>query len=65
MELHELGVPIGQKILELSVYREKAMKNSNNICKYGKREIKIESLLHYINQTVWKHLFGKQADGIE
>ena len=49
MELHALGVPIGQKIYELAIYREKAMKNSNNICKYGKRELKIESLLHFVS----------------
>ena len=31
-ELHDLGFPIGQRVLELAVYRDKAMNNGGNIC---------------------------------
>ena len=31
-ELHQFGIPLGQRVLELTTYREKAMTNSNNIC---------------------------------
>jgi hypothetical protein len=48
-ELHALGVPIGMKVLELATYREKALKNNNNICQYGRRELKIVNMLHFIN----------------
>ena len=44
-ELHDLGVPLGPKILELATYREKAMKNNGNICQYGRRELKIVNML--------------------
>ena len=65
VELHDLGKPLGPKVLELTVYREKALTNNNNICQYGKRETKVVNMLHYINNQVWKTLFNKQADGIE
>ena len=64
-ELHDFGIPLGQRVLELTTYREKAMTNSNNICQYGKREVKIVNMLHFINNQCWKTLFGKTADGIE
>ena len=41
------------------------MGNNNNICQYGKREVKIVNMLHYINNQVWKTMFGKPGDGIE
>jgi hypothetical protein len=31
-ELHKFGLPLGQRVLELATYREKANANSNNIC---------------------------------
>ena len=64
-ELHDLGYPIGQRVLELSVYRDKALNNGNNICQYGRRECKSVNLLHFINNQIWKMLFGRPADGIE
>ena len=64
-ELHDLGFPIGQRVLELAVFRDKAMNNGNNICQYGRRECKSVNLLHFINNQVWKLLFGRPADGIE
>ena len=48
-ELHDFGIPLGQRMLELTMYREKAMGNNNNICQYGKREVKIVNMLHFIN----------------
>ena len=62
-ELHDLGLPIGEKVLELTIYREKSQ--NNNICQYGKRETKVVNMLHFINNSVWKTLFGRAADGIE
>ena len=47
------------------MFREKAMPNSKNICQYGRRETKIVNMLHYINNSIWKTLFGRPADGIE
>ena len=47
------------------MYRDKAATNNNNICQYGKRECKIENMLHHINNNIWKTLFGQAADGIE
>ena len=41
------------------------MKNSGNICQYGRRELKIVNMLQFINNQVFKMLIGKQADGIE
>ena len=51
--------------MELAVFREKALPNQNNICQYGRRETKLVNMLHFINNQVWKLLFGRQADGIE
>ena len=31
-QLHDLGVPIGMRVLELAQYREKAQTNNGNIC---------------------------------
>ena len=64
-QLHDLGIPIGQQVLELAAYREKAMPNNNNICQYGRRETKVVNVLHFINNQIWKILFGRTADGIE
>ena len=64
-ELHDLGLPLGPKVLELATFREKALKNNNNICQYGRRELKIVNMLHFINNQIFKMLFGKQGDGIE
>ncbi len=44
-------------------YREKG--GVSGACQNGKRETKIVSMLHFINNIVWKAFFGKQADGLE
>ena len=49
-------------MLELAFYREKGNSVATN---GGKREIEIVSMLHFINGTLWKQLFGRPADGLE
>lgn len=41
--------------MELTFYREKS----------SKRETEIVHVLHFINNQVWKQLFGRKADGLE
>ena len=41
-------------MLELLTWREKA----------AKRETKVLGILYFIHSTVWKALFGKQADSL-
>ena len=64
-ELHAFGVPLGAKVLELTVFRERSLNMSNNICNHGRREVNHVNMLHYINNQVWKTMFNKTADGIE
>ena len=54
---------MGEKLLELMFYREKG--GINGACQQGKRETKLVPMLHFINNILWKHLFGKPADGLE
>ena len=58
-------MPLGAKVLELTMYRERSLGMSNNICNHGRREVNFVNMLHYINNQVWKTLFNKTADGIE
>lgn len=50
--LHELGLRIGYKILDLLVYRER----------HKKREIKILSILTFVSTCVWRYLFGHSGE---
>ena len=61
-QLHDLGKPVGEKMIELAFYREMRTPNATNS---GKRELEIVNMLHFINTTLWKQLFGRQADGLE
>ncbi|KAG0206049.1 TRAPP subunit trs31 [Mortierella sp. GBA30] len=54
-KLNELGYRVGIRALDLLVWREK---NS-------KRETRVLGMLYFIHTTVWKTLFGKQADSLE
>ncbi|KAF9970214.1 TRAPP subunit trs31 [Actinomortierella ambigua] len=54
-KLNELGYRVGVRALDLMVWRDK---NS-------KRETKVLGMLYFIHTTVWKNLFGKQADSLE
>src|SRR5271168_2559061 len=53
--LNEMGYRVGQRVLELIVWREK---NS-------RRETRILGILQFIHTVVWKTLFGKAADSLE
>lgn len=50
-----MGYRVGQRVLELIVWREK---NS-------RRETRVLGILQFIHTTVWKTLFGKAADALE
>ena len=54
-KLSSLGYPIGEKVLELCFIRDKGMK----------RKLKINDILIFIHNDVWKMLFNKQADGLQ
>jgi Transport protein particle (TRAPP) component len=62
-QLFELGVPIGERILELMFARE--LGKNLNVSATGKRETGIVNMLHFINQQVWKGLFGRPGDDIK
>lgn len=50
------GYAIGQRLLELLLYREG---------RSAKRETRVLGILQFIAQTLYRHLFGKPADGLE
>ena len=54
-QLSSFGYPIGEKMLEITTLREKG----------HKRELKIVNILQFVHNNLWKHLFNKQADGIQ
>ncbi|KAG0309181.1 TRAPP subunit trs31 [Dissophora globulifera] len=54
-KLNELGYRVGIRALDLLVWRDK---NS-------KRETRVLGMLYFIHTTVWKTMFGKQADSLE
>ncbi|KAL2313403.1 Transport protein particle subunit trs31 [Schizosaccharomyces pombe] len=54
-KLNEHGYRVGQKLVELVVWRERN----------PKRETRILGILQYIHSSVWKYLFGKHADSLE
>ena len=55
--LNAQGHPIGLKLLDLLLFREAARTQL--------RPLTIITLLHFIKQNVWQHLFGRQADRLE
>ncbi|KAK0167147.1 hypothetical protein PV327_004581 [Microctonus hyperodae] len=54
-KLSDLGADVGHRITDLLIIREKG----------GKREIKLLNILLFIKSTVWKSLFGREADKLE
>lgn len=52
--LEEAGAAIGVRVLELVALRDGKTR----------RETRMQSMLQYINSTVWKVLFGKAADAL-
>ncbi|KAL2760370.1 hypothetical protein ACRALDRAFT_2039024 [Sodiomyces alcalophilus JCM 7366] len=55
--LNTQGHPLGLKLLDLLLYREPPRSQL--------RPLTIIALLHFIKQTLWTHLFGRQADRLE
>ncbi|XP_059475375.1 trafficking protein particle complex subunit 5 [Neocloeon triangulifer] len=53
--LHEMGVDVGSRVVDLYFVRDKSCK----------RETKLLNILLFIKTTVWKNLFGKEADKLE
>lgn len=51
------GYPIGLRLLDLLLYREPA--------RTAQRPTRILALLQFITTTLWRHLFGRQADALE
>lgn len=54
--LNQQGYSIGQRLLELLLHREG---------RTAKRETRVLGILQFIAQTLYRHLFGKPADGLE
>lgn len=50
--LHEMGMRVGYKVLDLLCYREKS----------NKRETRVLGILSFVTSNVWKYAFGKSAD---
>ncbi|KAA8912880.1 NO signaling/Golgi transport ligand-binding domain-containing protein [Sphaerosporella brunnea] len=55
-KLNIQGYAIGQRLFELLLYREG---------RSAKRETRLLGILQFIAQTLYRHLFGKSADGLE
>ncbi|CAB3381439.1 trafficking protein particle complex subunit 5 [Cloeon dipterum] len=54
-KLHEIGLDVGSRIVDLYFVRDKNCK----------RETKLLNILLFIKTTVWKNLFGREADKLE
>lgn len=61
-QLFEMGLTVGERLLELTFNREKGNSAATS---GGKRELGIVNMLHFINEKLWKTLFGRQADGLK
>ncbi|KAF8538149.1 NO signaling/Golgi transport ligand-binding domain-containing protein [Trichophaea hybrida] len=55
-KLNQQGYSIGQRLLELLLHREG---------RSAKREVRVLGILQFVAQTLYRHLFGKPADGLE
>lgn len=53
--LHALGQDVGTRVIDLYFMRERN----------GKRETKLTQMLLFVKTTVWKNLFGKEAEKLE
>jgi len=54
-KLHDLGFQVGARILDLVFVRDRA----------ARRELKLLNVLLMVKSTLWKTLFGKEADKLE
>mmetsp|Transcript_2168 Transcript_2168/g.3694 ORF Transcript_2168/g.3694 Transcript_2168/m.3694 type:complete len:190 (-) Transcript_2168:25-594(-) len=50
--LHELGLPVGARVLDLYTVRENR----------SRRETRLVPMLNFVAQTIWKQLFGHTAE---
>lgn len=50
--LHELGVRVGVRVLELYYHRERS----------NRRDTRLLNVLTFVSQTCWKHLFGHAGE---
>ncbi len=55
LKLEEAGAHVGRRVLELIAYREKPTR----------RETRLNGILTFIQNNVWKNLFGRAADSLE
>lgn len=53
--LHDMGKEVGQRVIDLYFVRERS----------SKRELKLINMLLFIKTTLWKCLFGKEAEKLE
>ncbi|CAD6237478.1 GSCOCG00002333001-RA-CDS, partial [Cotesia congregata] len=54
-EVTEVGADVGHRVTDLLIMRDKN----------GKREIKLLNILLFVKSTLWKSLFGREADKLE
>lgn len=53
--LHELGQDVGTRVIDIYFVRERS----------SKRETKLTNMLLFVKTTLWKNLFGKEAEKLE
>lgn len=53
--LHSMGYKVGTKLIDLYFVRDRG----------SKREIKLLNILLFVKSTLWKALFGREADKLE
>ena len=55
IRLSEMGYHVGQRVVDILFIREKNYK----------REVRLINMLMFVKNSVWKSLFGKEADKLE
>ncbi|KAI9790711.1 MAG: TRAPP subunit trs31 [Peltula sp. TS41687] len=59
--LNAQGYPLGLRLLDLLMYRDPSSSSRSA----PQRPTRILALLQFITTTLWRHLFGRQADALE
>lgn len=54
-KLHEMGQDVGTRVIDIYFVRERS----------SKRETKLTQMLLFVKTTLWKNLFGKEAEKLE
>uniref|UniRef100_A0A0G4I7P8 Trafficking protein particle complex subunit n=1 Tax=Chromera velia CCMP2878 TaxID=1169474 RepID=A0A0G4I7P8_9ALVE len=61
--LHEMGVRVGYRILDLLVARDMGSSGQHrNVAAFGKKETRALGMLSFVSQVCWRALFGKPGD---